>query len=132
MHAAIDAGKMYIQRGREPIDELVAGRVVPFDRRYQTVAKVQDNWILGCNAGLYSKLDDSIGAVIVSKLIESGSRNEKVEALAHVVGISHWIERQVDEANRAMWKGDYLEIAFVWLASAEVIPLQGKDEPSLG
>ena len=132
MHAAIYACEMYIQRGRDPIDKLVVDAVLPIDSRYQAVPKVQSDGVVGRNTGPYSKLHDSIGAVIVSKLIESGSRNEKVEALAHVVGISHWIERQVDEANRAMWKGDYLEIAFVWLASTEVIPLQGKDEPSLG
>ena len=132
MHAAIYACKMYIQCGRDPINKLFVGSVVPFDSRKQTVAKVKDNLVVGRNAGSYGKLDDSIGAVIVSKLIESGPRNKKVEVLAHVVGISHWIERQVDEANRAMWKGDYLEIAFVWLARAEVIPLQGQDEPSLG
>jgi len=74
MHAAIHACKMYIQRGRDPIDKLVVGSVVPFDSRNQTVAKVQNNRVVGRNAGSYGKLDDSIGAVIVSKLIESGRR----------------------------------------------------------
>src|ERR1700738_4255238 len=75
MHAAIYACKMYIQRGRDPINKLVVGAGMPFGRRLQTVAKVQDDRIIGSYAGLYGKLHDSIGAVIVSQLIESGSRN---------------------------------------------------------
>jgi len=81
MHAAIYASKMYVQRGRDPINKLVLGAVMPFDSRLQTVAKVKDNRIVGRDAGLYGKLDDSIGAVIVSQLIESGSRNEKAETV---------------------------------------------------
>src|ERR1700693_2685935 len=77
MHAAVDACKMYIQRGRDLINKSVVGAVMPFDSRLQTVAKVQDNRIVGRYAGPYGKLDDSIGTVIVSQLIESGSRNEK-------------------------------------------------------
>ena len=72
---------MYIQRGCDPINKLVLGAVMPFDSRLQTVAKVKDNRIVGRYAGLYGKLDDSIGAVIVSQLIESGSRNEKAETV---------------------------------------------------
>jgi hypothetical protein len=78
---------MHIQRSRDPINKLVLGAVMPFDSRLQTVAKVQDDRIVSRYAGLYGKLDDSIGAVIVSQLIESGSRNEKVKAIGHVVGI---------------------------------------------
>src|ERR1700730_4694127 len=79
-HAAIYARKMNIQGGRDPINKLAVCAVVLFDRRYQTVAEVQDNRITGGNAGLQGKLDDPIDAVIVSKLIERGSRNQKVKA----------------------------------------------------
>ena len=131
MHAAIYAGEVYVQRGRDPINKLVVGAVVPFGSRHQTVAKVQDNRIVGRNAGLDGKLDDSIGAVIVSKLIESGARNEKVKAVRHVFGMGRRIKGQVDEADRAMRKGDYLEAAFFWFARSEDIPLQGQDDPIL-
>ena len=132
MHAAIYACKMYIQRGRDPINKLVVGSVVPFDSRNQTVAKVKDNLVVGRNAGSYGKLDNSIGAVIVSKLIENGARNEKVKEVRHVFGIGRRIKDQVDEADRAMWKGDYLEAAFFWFARSGDIPLQGQDDPVLG
>lgn len=132
MHAAIYACKMYIQRGRDPIDKLVVGSVVPFDSRNQTVAKVQNNRVVGRDAGSYGKLDDSIGAVIVSKLIESGARNEKVKAVRHVFGIGRRIKGQVDEADRAMWKGDNLKAGFFWFANSEDISLQGQDDAVLG
>ena len=132
MHAAIYACKMYIQRGRDPINKLVVGSVVPFDSRKQTVAKVQNNRVVGRNAGSYGKLDDSIGAVIVSKLIESGARNEKVKAVRHVFGIGRRIKGQVDEADRAMWKGDNLKTGVFWFANSEGISLQGQDDPVLG
>ena len=132
MHAAICACKMYIQRGRDPINKLVVGAVIPFDRRFQTVAKVQDNRIVGRYAGPYGKLDDSIGTVIVSQLIESGSRNEKLKAVRRVVGIGRRIKGQIDETHRAMWEGDYLEAAFLLFASSEGIPLQGKYDALLG
>ena len=112
MHAAVCAGEVYIQRGRDPINKLIVGAVVPFDSRRQTVAKVQNNRIVGRNAGLYGKLDDSIGAVIVSQLIESGSRNEKAKTVGYVFGMGRRIKGQIDETHRAMWKGDYLETAF--------------------
>jgi hypothetical protein len=123
---------MYIQRGRDPINKSVVGAVMPFDSRLQTVAKVQDNRIVGRYAGPYGKLDDSIGTVIVSQLIESGSRNEKAKAVGNVFGIGRRIKGQIDEANCAIWKGDYLETAFFWFASSEDIPLQGEDDPVLG
>ena len=123
---------MYIQRGRDPINKSVVGAVMPFDSRLQTVAKVKDNRIVGRYAGLYGKLDDSIGAVIVSQLIESGSRNEKAKAVGYVFGMGCRIKGQIDEANCAIWKGDYLETAFFWFASSEDIPLQGEDDPVLG
>jgi hypothetical protein len=123
---------MYIQRGRDPINKSVVGAVMPFDSRLQTVAKVQDNRIIGRCAGPYRKLDDSIGAVIVSQLIESGSRNEKAKTVGNVFGIGRRIKGQIDEANCAIWKGDYLETAFFWFASSEDIPLQGEDDPVLG
>jgi len=112
MHAAIYACKMYIQRGRDPINKLVVGAGMPFDSRFQTVAKVQDNRIIGRYAGPYGKLDDSIGAVIVSQLIESGSRNEKAKTVGYVFGMGRRIKSQIDETHRAMWKGDYLVTAF--------------------
>jgi hypothetical protein len=130
MHAAKYACEIYIQRGRDPINKLVVDTVLPIDSRYQTVPKVQSNGVVGRNTGPYSKLHDSIGAVIVSKLIESGSRNEKVKAIGIVFGMGRRIESQVDEANRAIWKGDYLETGF-WGASTEDIPLQGQDESPL-
>jgi hypothetical protein len=111
MHAAIYACEMYIQRGRDPINKLVVGAVMPFDSRYQTVAKVQDNRIVGRYAGPYGKLDNSIGAVIVSQLIEGGSRNEKAKIVGYVFGMGSRIKGQIDETHRAMWKGDYLETA---------------------
>jgi hypothetical protein len=123
---------MYIQRGRDPINKLVVGSVVPFDSRKQTVAKVKDNLVVGRNAGSYGKLDDSIGAVIVSKLVESGARNEKVKAVRHVFGIGRRIKGQVDEADRAMWKGDNLKARVFWSANSEGISLQGQDDPVLG
>ena len=132
MHAAIYACKMYIQRGRDPINKLVVGAGMPFDSRFQTVAKVQDNRIIGRYAGPYGKLDDSIGAVIVSQLIESGSRNEKAKTVGYVFGMGRRIKRQIDKTHRAMWEGDYLETAFFWFASSEDIPLQGEDDPLLG
>ena len=132
MHAAIYASKMYVQRGRDPINKLVVGAIMPFDSRLQTVAKVKDNRIVGRYAGLYGKLDDAIGAVIVSQLIESGSRNEKAETVGYVFGMGRRIKGQVDEADRAMWKGDYLEVAFFWFARSEDIPLQSQDDPILG
>jgi hypothetical protein len=131
MHAAIYACKMYIQRGRDPINKMAVGAILPLDDRYQTVAKVQDNRIVGRYAGLYGKLDDSIGAVIVSQLIESSSRNEKVKAVGQVVGMGRRIKGQIDETHRAMWEGDYLEPAFL-CASSEGIPLQGQDDALLG
>src|SRR6202022_604087 len=117
MHAAIYACEMYIQRGRDPIDKLVVDAVLPIDSRYQAVPKVQSDGVVGRNTGPYSKLHDSIGAVIISKLIESSSRNEKVKAVGLVFGMGRRIESQVDEANRAIWKGDYLETGFFWFAS---------------
>ena len=123
---------MYVKRGRDPINKLVVGSVVPFDSRNQTVAKVKDNRVVGRNAGSYGKFDDSIGAVIVSKLIESGARNEKIKAVRRVFGIGRRIKRQVDEADRAIWKGDYLEAALFWFARSEDIPLEGQDDPVLG
>ena len=49
------------------------------------------------------------------------------------------INGQIDETHRAMWEGDYLEIALFLFASSEDIfassediPLQGKDDPLLG
>ena len=132
MHAAIYACKMYIQRGRDPINKMAVGAILPLDDRYQTVAKVQDNRIVGRYAGLYGKLDDSIGAVIVSQLIESSSRNEKVKAVGQVVGMGRRIKGQIDETHRAMWKGDYLETAFFWFANSGGIPLQGQDDALLG
>src|ERR1700684_2857537 len=84
MHAAICACKMYIQRGRDPINKLVVGAGIPFDRRFQTVAKVQDNRIIGRYARPYRKLDDSIGAMMVSQPIESSSRNEKGKTFGYV------------------------------------------------
>jgi hypothetical protein len=131
MHAAIYTCEMYIKRGRDPMNKFVVDAVMPIDRRYQTVPKVQSNGIVGRNTGPYRKLHDSIGAVIVSELIESGSRNEKIKAVGLVFGTGRRIKSQVDEANRAMWKGDYLETGFFWFASAEDIPLQGQDEPPL-
>ena len=53
-HAAIDACKVYIQRGRDLINELVVGAVMPFDSRYQTVAEVQNDRIAGGDAGWLS------------------------------------------------------------------------------
>jgi hypothetical protein len=100
---------------------------MPLDRRLQNVAKVQNDRIVSRNAGSYGKLDDSFGAVIVGKLIESSARNEKVKAVRNVFGMGRRIKGQLDEANRAMWKGDYLETAFFWLASFEAIPLQGQN-----
>jgi hypothetical protein len=123
---------MYIQRGREPINKLVVGAVMPFDSRFQTVAKVQDNRIVGGDAGPYGKLDDSIGAVIVGQLIESGSRNEKVKAVGCVFGMGGRIKGQIDETHRAVWEGDYLEYVFFSFASSEGIPLQGEDNPMPG
>src|SRR5580692_373440 len=117
---------MYIQRGRDPTNKLVVSTVMPFDSRLQTAAKVQDNRIVGRYAGLYRKLDDSIGAVVVSQLIESGSRNEKVETVGDVFRMGRRIKGQIDETHRAMWEGDYLEAAFLLFASSEGIPLQGK------
>ena len=132
MHAAIYACKMYIQRGRDPINKSVVGAVMPFDSRLQTVAKVQDNRIFGRYAGPHSKFDNSIGAVIVSQLIESHSRNEKAGAIGSVLRISRRIKGQIDEANRAIWKGDYFVIACFPFASPEDVPLQGKDDPPFG
>ena len=132
MHAAIYACKMYIQRGRDPINKLVVDSVVPFDSRKQAVAKVQNNRVVGRDAGSYGKLDDSIGAVIVSKLIESGARNEKVKAVRHVFGIGRRIKGQVDEADRAMRKGDNLKTGLFWFANSEGISLQGQDDSVLG
>jgi hypothetical protein len=123
---------MYIQRGRDPINKLVVGAVIPFDSRFQTVAKVQDNRIVGRDAGPYGKLDDPIGAVIVSQLIESGSRNEKVKAVGYVFGMGGRIKDQIDEAHRAMWERDYLEPVFFWFASSEGILLQGEDDSVVG
>src|SRR5580692_6931660 len=123
---------MYIQRGRDPTNKLVVSTVMPFDSRLQTVAKVQDNRIVGRYAGLYRKLDDSIGAMIVSQPIESSSRNEKAKTFGYVFGIGRRIKGQIDEANCAIWKGDYLETAFFWFANSEDIPLQGEDDPVLG
>jgi len=131
IHAAIYACKMYIQRGRDPINKLVVGSVVLFDSRNQTVAEVKDNRVVGRNAGSYGKFDDSIGAVIVSKLIESGARNEKVKAVGYVFGMGCRIKSQIDETHRTMWEGNYLETAF-WFASSEDIPLQGEDGPLPG
>jgi hypothetical protein len=132
MHAAIYACKMYIQRGRDPINKLIVGAVLPFDSRFQTASKVQDNRIVGRYAGPYGKLDDSIGTVIVSELIESGPRNEKAKAIRRVFGMGRRIKDQIDETHRAMWKGDYLETAFFLFASSEDIPLQGQDDPLKG
>jgi hypothetical protein len=123
---------MYIQRGRDPINKLVVGTVMPFDSRFQTVAKVQDNCIVGRDAGPYGELDDSIGAVIVSQPIEGGSRNEKVKAIGCVFGMGGRIKGQIDETHRAMWEGDYLEPGFFRFASSEGIPLQGEDDPMVG
>jgi hypothetical protein len=123
---------MYIQRGRDPTNKLVVSTVMPFDSRLQTAAKVQDNRIVGRYAGLYRKLDDSIGAVVVSQLIESGSRNEKVETVGDVFRMGRRIKGQIDETHRAMWEGDYLEAAFLLFASSEGIPLQGKYDALLG
>ena len=123
MHAAICACKMNIQRGRHPINKLVVGALMPFDSRCQAFAKVQNNRIVGRNAGPYGKLDDSIGAVIVSQLIESGSRNEKAKTVGYVFGMGRRIKGQIDETHRAMWEGDYLETAFLRFASSEDIPL---------
>jgi hypothetical protein len=75
---------MYMQRGRHAINKLVAGAAKPFDSRLQTVAKVQDDRIVGRYAGPYGKLDDSIGAMIVSQPIESGPWNEKAKAVGSV------------------------------------------------
>jgi hypothetical protein len=132
MHAAIYACKMYIQRGRDPSNKLLIGAVMPFNSRLQAVAKVQDNRIVGRYAGLYGKLDDAIGAVIVSQLIESGSRNEKAETVGYVFGMGRRIKNQIDETHRTMWKGNYLETAFFLFASSEDIPLQGEDDALLG
>jgi hypothetical protein len=132
MHAAIYACKMYIQRSRDPTNKLVVGAVMPFDSRLQTVAKMQDNWIVGRYAGLYRKLGDSIGVVIVSQLIESGSGNEKLKAVRRVVGIGRRIKGQIDETHRAMWEGDYLEAAFFLFASSKGIPLQCEYDALLG
>src|ERR1700739_852191 len=130
-HAPVYARKMYVQRGCDPTHKLVVGAVMPFDSRLQTAAKVQDNRIVGRYAGPYGKLDDSSGAVIVSQLIESCSRNEKAEAVGNVFGMGSPIESQIDEANYAIWKGNYLETAFFWLACSEGIPLQSKHDPLL-
>jgi hypothetical protein len=132
MHAAIYACKMYVQRRRDPINKLVAGAAMPFYSRLQTVAKVQDDRIVRRYAGLYGKLDNSIGAVIVSQPIESGPRNEKAKAVGSVFRMGRRIKGQIDEARRAIWKGDCLESAFFWLANSEDIPLQGEDDPLLG
>ena len=132
MHAAIYACKMYVQRGRDPINKLVVGAIMPFDSRLQTVAKVQDDRIVGRYAGLYGKLDDSIGAVIVSQLIKSSSRNEKAKTVGYVFRMSRRIKGQIDENHRSMWEGDYLETAFFLFASTEYIPLQGQNGPLLG
>jgi hypothetical protein len=131
VHAPVYACKVYIQRGREPINQLVVDAAMPFDSQPQTVAKVYDNRIFGRYAGPYGKFDDSIGAVIVSQLIESRSRNEKAGAVGNVVWIGGRIKGQIDEANRAVWKGDNLEIAFFWFARSKDIPLQGEDDPLL-
>jgi hypothetical protein len=131
MHAAIYACKMYIQRGRDPINKLIVGAVMPFDSRFQTVSKMQENRIVGRYAGLYRKLDDSIGAVIVSELIESGSRNEKDKTVGYVFGMGCRIKSQIDETHRTMREGNYLETAF-WFANSEDIPLQSEDGPLLG
>jgi hypothetical protein len=120
---------MYIQRGRDPINKMVVGAVMPFDSRFQTVAKMQDNRIVGREAGPYGKLHDSIGAVIVSQLIESGPRNEKVKEVGCVFRMGGWIKGQIDETHRAVWEGDYLEPLFFWFASSAGIPLQGEDDP---
>ena len=96
MHAAIYTCEMYIQRGRDPINKLVVGTVTLFDSRFQTVAKMQDDRIVGRYAGSYGKLHDSIGAVIVSQLIESGSRNEKTKTAGYVSGMSRRIKGQID------------------------------------
>ena len=123
---------MYVQRGRDPINKLVVGAVMPFDSRLQTVAKVQDDRIVGRYAGLYGKLDDSIGAVIVSQLIKSGSRNEKAKTVGYVFGMGRRIKGQIDETHRSMWEGDYLEAALFLFANSEDIPLQGQNGPLLG
>src|SRR6202521_5039262 len=112
MHAAVCASEVYIQRGRDPINKVVVGAVVPFDSRRQTVAKGQNDRIVGRNAGLYGKLDDSIGAVIVSQLIESDSRNEKPKAVRRISGMGRRIKGQIDETHHAIWERNYLETAF--------------------
>jgi hypothetical protein len=132
MHAAICACKMYIQRSRDPINKLVVGAGVPFDSRFQTVAKVQDNRIIGRYARPYRKLDDSIGAIIVSQPIESSSRNEKAKTFGYVFGMGRRITGQIDQTHRAMWEGDYSDAAFFRFANAEGISFQGQDDPVLG
>jgi hypothetical protein len=132
MHAAICACKMYIQRGRDPTNKLVVGAGMPFDSRFQTVAKVQDNRIIGRYAGAYRKLDDSIGAMIVSQPIESSSRNEKAKTFGYVFGMGRRIKGQIDQTHRAMWEGDYSEAAFFRIANAEGISFQCQDDPVLG
>src|ERR1700730_6066121 len=123
---------MYIKRGRDMIDKLVVDAIMPIDSRHQTVQKVQSDGIAGRNTGPYRKLHDSIGAVMVAKLIESSSRNEKVKAVRLVFGTGRRIEGQVDEADRAIWKGDNLKTGFFWFANSEGISLQGQDDPVLG
>jgi hypothetical protein len=122
---------MYIQRGRDPINKLVVGAVTLFDSRFQTVAKMQDDRIVGRYAGTYGNLHDSIGAVIVSQLIESGSRNEKTKTAGYVSGMNRRIKGQIEEAHRAMREGYYLETAFFRFASSEGIALQSEDDPVL-
>ena len=133
MHAAICTCEMYIQRGRDTINKLLIGAGMPFGGQSKAVAEVQNDGIVGGNAGLYAKRPNSIGAVILSELIESGSRNEEIKAVGcSVFGMGRRIKDQVDKANRAMWKGDYLEMFFFRLAGCEDIPLQGQDEPTSG
>ena len=136
MHAAIYKCEMYIQRGRDPMNKSVVDAVMPIDRQYQTVPKVQSNGIIGHNTGPYSKLHDSIGAVIVSKLIESSSRNEKVKAVGLVFGTGRRIKSQADEANRAIWKGNIWRPGFsgsrapkTFLCKARTPPLEMTDRP---
>ena len=117
MHAAICACKMYIQRGRDPINKLVVGAGMPFDSRFQTVAKVQDNRIIGRYARPYRKLDDSIGAMMVSQPIgkpptrsaenqPKGETTSKKNSMGSVIEVLPLFERQICVRMKNLTAGD--------------------------
>jgi hypothetical protein len=61
MHAAVDSREMHAQRGRDAVDKLVVCVFMTVESRFQRIAKVKHDRIIGRYARRWGQLDYPVG-----------------------------------------------------------------------